>query len=525
MTGNDFARSIHRLAALSCDEDWEQNWSSLTRNDPNQLTVFLMGRHGELILARCQYLTGDLHRAEDIYQETFAEFHKKIDGIRGYREAVAWLLQTATFKAKDSNRRWARQQRTIVQYGLAMQEKDQPPDEFEELKNLAWQSLVDLPDKYRQPLELVYQAGMTHAEASQALNWPLGTVSTNVSRGLELLKKRIGPKAAMGIAAALSCLAVPRKLSAGVGAAHAMSLKWITVLGCSAAVCVITAIGFVHLSKSTSTPEIAATNVPVAFMDRDALKTFVINKIVPEHLKILKPMATLDGYVTLDHVAVNDLIVECHYRLDTDFEGRKISANLVFLHGLFSQTTKILCDPFSNDRFREISSDAYYLLTTNEFLLHYKYFESKNMIFSHVNPFGFGRANIDNGIFWNFNYVNDTQPLKVASVEFERIPSHFRSKQAFDHHAASVAPILRQLAGRWRTAQEPEQQIRILWDGQQVTIQIDGKSNSVLTPEWIDRSVSGETLLKTFMTSRAKISTDFNTIFLIDKQIQIHRIN
>jgi RNA polymerase sigma-70 factor (ECF subfamily) len=60
--------------------------------------------------------------------------------------------------------------------------------------------LIDLDDglKAVSPVErlcvsLCFGAGLSHGEAAEALNLPLGTVKSHVKRGLEKLRTRLAP--------------------------------------------------------------------------------------------------------------------------------------------------------------------------------------------------------------------------------------------------------------------------------------------------------------------------------------------
>ena len=41
-------------------------------------------------------------------------------------------------------------------------------------------------------MSMCYGAGLTHAEAAEALATPIGTVKSHVKRGLEKLRRRLG---------------------------------------------------------------------------------------------------------------------------------------------------------------------------------------------------------------------------------------------------------------------------------------------------------------------------------------------
>jgi RNA polymerase sigma-70 factor (ECF subfamily) len=57
------------------------------------------------------------------------------------------------------------------------------------------EALKSLSASERMCVSLCYGAGMSHAEAAEALNAPLGTVKSHVKRGLDKLRLRLAPPA------------------------------------------------------------------------------------------------------------------------------------------------------------------------------------------------------------------------------------------------------------------------------------------------------------------------------------------
>jgi len=54
-------------------------------------------------------------------------------------------------------------------------------------------SLKTLSAPERLCVSMCYGAGLSHGEAAEALNLPLGTVKSHVKRGLEKLRTRLAP--------------------------------------------------------------------------------------------------------------------------------------------------------------------------------------------------------------------------------------------------------------------------------------------------------------------------------------------
>ena len=81
---------------------------------------------------------------------------------------------------------------------VALEDLPDPPPEPEETPAAASQLRLDLVEAMkvlttgeRAAIVLCCQNGLSHEEAAQALDCPLGTVKTNVLRGKEKLRRRL----------------------------------------------------------------------------------------------------------------------------------------------------------------------------------------------------------------------------------------------------------------------------------------------------------------------------------------------
>lgn len=151
----------------------------------------LVRRHQSPVRAFLVRMTrGDSHLADDLAQETFLKAWQKLHTFRGTAKFSTWLFGIAFNEFRGA----ARQRKE-----LALEDLAESPPELEQAPAAAGSNLrLDLNEALRllNPNEraaivLCYQNGLSHEEAAQVLDCPLGTVKTNVLRGKEKLKHRL----------------------------------------------------------------------------------------------------------------------------------------------------------------------------------------------------------------------------------------------------------------------------------------------------------------------------------------------
>jgi RNA polymerase sigma factor (sigma-70 family) len=137
-------------------------------------------------------LTGNRHDAEEVAQDTFLRAYRALstyppDRIRDLKQRP-WLHRIAVNVVR--NRARGAKPRTAELNGTEPDEK--PGPEFrtlqrEEMDDLACR-LAGLPPRYREAVVLRHVHEMSYAEVAEALEQPVGTVKSNVHRGLQLLR-------------------------------------------------------------------------------------------------------------------------------------------------------------------------------------------------------------------------------------------------------------------------------------------------------------------------------------------------
>lgn len=148
--------------------------------------------HQDRLYALGYALTGNRHDAEDIAQDTFLRAYRALvryppERVRDLKQR-AWLHRIAVNVAR--NRFRGAGPRTSELNGS---EQDVGPGpEVQALDRLALDAvasaLMCLPDRYREAVVLRYVQDLSYAEAAEVLGQPIGTVKSNVHRGLMLLR-------------------------------------------------------------------------------------------------------------------------------------------------------------------------------------------------------------------------------------------------------------------------------------------------------------------------------------------------
>jgi RNA polymerase sigma factor (sigma-70 family) len=133
---------------------------------------------------------GDAHLADDLAQETFVKAWRKLHTYRGGAKFSTWLFGIAY----NEFRTVARQRKE-----LALEDVDEPMAETEktatasrnDLRLDLTEALKGLSSQERAAVVLCCQNSLTHEEAAQVLDCPLGTLKTHVLRGKEKLKRQL----------------------------------------------------------------------------------------------------------------------------------------------------------------------------------------------------------------------------------------------------------------------------------------------------------------------------------------------
>lgn len=149
--------------------------------------------HGSLIYTMCH--RANPAQAADLTQEVFLaawRARERFDPARG--PLPGWLVGIAKNKIIDSFRKQGRTLHTTpLKDGLAIERATNTSNNVEEIadKLLITEALGQLSDRARKVVELAYFGDQTHEQIALATDIPLGTVKSDIRRGLATLRQHL----------------------------------------------------------------------------------------------------------------------------------------------------------------------------------------------------------------------------------------------------------------------------------------------------------------------------------------------
>jgi RNA polymerase sigma factor (sigma-70 family) len=149
----------------------------------------LIRRHGSAVRGLLRRMGAAPALADDVAQDAFLAAFEQISDFRGEGTFQAWVKRIA---ARLYVKRWRREARGKAVAELADAEPVTTGGESENAQRIDLdEALKSLAMVERLCVTLCYGGGLSHAEAAEALNTPLGTVKSHVKRGLDKLRRRL----------------------------------------------------------------------------------------------------------------------------------------------------------------------------------------------------------------------------------------------------------------------------------------------------------------------------------------------
>ncbi len=147
--------------------------------------------HGSLIYTYCKRSLG-VEQAKDVTQEVFLaawRARERFDSERG--SLAGWLMGIAKNKVIDHIRLTGRRVSTVggtdmVEYIATTEGVGALADRL-----LVNDAIASLPDRPRRVVELAFLEDLTHAQIAERTDLPLGTVKSDIRRGLARMRRHL----------------------------------------------------------------------------------------------------------------------------------------------------------------------------------------------------------------------------------------------------------------------------------------------------------------------------------------------
>lgn len=153
----------------------------------------LVRTHYRPVYAFLYRMTGDIDRAEDLTQETFASAWASIANFEGRASFGTWLHRIAYNKFVDSQRALQRENVMLQTAGRELSTPCTDPSPLahlmaEERSRRLQEAVFSLDDRDRAVIVLHYHQGLSFRQMAQVLDEPIGTVKWRTSQALRRLR-------------------------------------------------------------------------------------------------------------------------------------------------------------------------------------------------------------------------------------------------------------------------------------------------------------------------------------------------
>jgi RNA polymerase sigma-70 factor (ECF subfamily) len=157
----------------------------IVANDDRTAFELLVRRYQSPLRNFLRRLTrNDLGRADDLAQEALFKVYTSIHRFKGTAQFSTWLYRIAYNTFLNDQRKHVSKSEFDEAYHSPMTNTTLATEDEKDVDA----ALQQLPDRQRAIFDLHYKKGMTHQEVASALEFPLGSVKSDLARGRETLK-------------------------------------------------------------------------------------------------------------------------------------------------------------------------------------------------------------------------------------------------------------------------------------------------------------------------------------------------
>ena len=150
----------------------------------------LIETHQRMVFSLALRITGDYSTAEEVAQDVFLALHRDAERLNGEDHIRYWLRRVAVHRATDALRRKSVRPEATAEEWIEEQQYDGEAPSSVALQARLEELLRALPEPMRVAVLLRYQEELLPDEIAAMLSQPVGTVKSNLQRGLKLLRRK-----------------------------------------------------------------------------------------------------------------------------------------------------------------------------------------------------------------------------------------------------------------------------------------------------------------------------------------------
>ncbi len=153
----------------------------------------LVTRYKKLIYSVVYNMISDKQDVNDIAQEVFIRIYKSLDRYNPEYKFSTWSVKIATNLCLDILRKKKIDSISIDEMVNVSNGADTPEVKLikKEKSELIRQAIADLPEKYRVPILLFHQNGLSYEEITEILNEPMTIVKNRLYRARLMLREKL----------------------------------------------------------------------------------------------------------------------------------------------------------------------------------------------------------------------------------------------------------------------------------------------------------------------------------------------
>jgi len=153
-------------------------------------TQAVVERLGTMVHAIALTHTGNRGDAEDVFQEVFLTYHRRLPELNGEDHLKAWIITTTINIARRvASSSWRTK---VVPLKPELLDLSASPPSFDrEEQAVLFQALASLPENYRTVIHLFYLEDMPVARIADILGLAPSAIKMRLSRGRAMLRQQL----------------------------------------------------------------------------------------------------------------------------------------------------------------------------------------------------------------------------------------------------------------------------------------------------------------------------------------------